>query len=847
MACDNERHCGVLVSFDPATSYTTVFGDGKISRRHRGRRVSEKGCRSLYSAIKKSRKGRNVEACVYREAFSGRIAAYYHNNERLFGSCKFTLVPHQSFRGHFEAKTMEELQVVRDICEERKDFRGVSQSGSSISSKSTARKCVEEGLRKVTQLTYVQAEDPTWFLLRAFAFTSRTAHGFLSTVFRNYENNLVGLSHVLKGRCLPFFPLQLPNDEGATGMLLRTKYDAVADALGMRKDSATDSQCLITTTVQQIKQLTDADVEGMTKSAICSILASVSQRVQLRSSKPILMEQLRSYRDDLNAGRIDAPSSNSEESVVESRTLFANFLTEVRKTSLQTWVMKPLTATRGMKEGSENEKYVLQALPAFISQQRTVLTQEDGGHFPSIYSSQFEINYLKEVGFVCNKKNQTLGDSPDGVCGLRDSTVNAYRYCAIEIKTMTSSSTIEKAKSIAEEHYSFMRIHGIGVHDASTTLFKQVVPNATYRAQCLHHAAILDTPYVIFIVAKGSRSTQGCILYAVLLDFSESLRNKYICTLDSIRIGAFNWVGSSASCIPHEYDDMLKESHTSDLNSFCAYYNISKALKAKIFENGSPLPPCRQLRPTALIFWNALKGGVDAFSRNLRTLDFSASKVSPVVSVVKRLLAAQVNNAGIIHRIVIALNDNTLPVKSEYDHEVQGGYVRVRQSVSQKETFGKYVRALAKELMQELSANSTSQSSPSQGTKHISTNTMQSNNQVRSMRKVSNLDRRFSSNVIASWNRSSFKALCKSNEHEMVIFKRTYCAGCSWHVQFFYKQKKHMKRGGRNISTWCYQCGQAICGECWDHWHSGRTLRKYTPSSQEVRSFEDSVRSKYDS
>ena len=77
--------------------YPFVFGHGRISKRHKGRRVSEKGCRSSYSAIKKSKKGRDVEACLYREAYSGRIAAYYHNNVRLFGSSKFTLVPRQAF------------------------------------------------------------------------------------------------------------------------------------------------------------------------------------------------------------------------------------------------------------------------------------------------------------------------------------------------------------------------------------------------------------------------------------------------------------------------------------------------------------------------------------------------------------------------------------------------------------------------------------------------------------------------------------------------------------------------------------------------------------------------------
>ena len=102
-------------------------------------------------------------------------------------------------------------------------------------------------------------------------------------------------------------------------------------------------------------------------------------------------------------------------------------------------------------------------------------------------------------------------------------------------------------------------------------------------------------------------------------------------------------------------------------------------------QRSSPFPPYRQLRPTALIYWIALKGGVDAFSRNLKTLDYSASKASPVVSVVKRMLLAKLNNSGLVHRVELSLNQGDVPNFNNDEQTTCTGYVQLRQPVSQRE------------------------------------------------------------------------------------------------------------------------------------------------------------------
>ena len=107
------------------------------------------------------------------------------------------------------------------------------------------------------------------------------------------------------------------------------------------------------------------------------------------------------------------------------------------------------------------------------------------------------------------------------------------------------------------------------------------------------------------------------------------------------------------------------------------------------------------------------------------------------------------------------------------------------------------------------------------------------------------INKRVNSNFVAAWNRSGLRAVRKSTNHEMVNYKRTYCASCQWHHQIIWKRKKFTKRGGKNVITWCFECGQAICDSCWDLWHSGRSLKKHAPTERERRQYEQEVKSKH--
>lgn len=73
-----------------------------------------------------------------------------------------------------------------------------------------------------------------------------------------------------------------------------------------------------------------------------------------------------------------------------------------------------------------------------------------------------------------------------------------------------------------------MIVSDIGRDDVTVKIFQEVVPKVEYRLHCLHHAAVLGTKKVLYIVAKGSSIGVGGIIFVALLQLSERLRNNYM-------------------------------------------------------------------------------------------------------------------------------------------------------------------------------------------------------------------------------------------------------------------------------------------------------------------------------
>ena len=123
----------------------------------------------------------------------------------------------------------------------------------------------------------------------------------------------------------------------------------------------------------KIKGLANSEMDGLTKNVIHTPLTTMRQRVNLRSSKQLLVEQLQKFRNHLSANRVQLPPDSNQNTPEQPADIMQEVVSSLRRTSLQTWIMKPLVATRGMKEGTVIEKLVLTALPDFISKQHLVL------------------------------------------------------------------------------------------------------------------------------------------------------------------------------------------------------------------------------------------------------------------------------------------------------------------------------------------------------------------------------------------------------------------------------------------------------------------------------------------
>ena len=72
----------------------------------------------------------------------------YSNNERMFSSSKFTLVPREAFRGNVDTTRMKELGIVYDLT------AAVENSAHSSQITSLGRLKLEKWYESVTHLTY---------------------------------------------------------------------------------------------------------------------------------------------------------------------------------------------------------------------------------------------------------------------------------------------------------------------------------------------------------------------------------------------------------------------------------------------------------------------------------------------------------------------------------------------------------------------------------------------------------------------------------------------------------------------------------------------------------------------
>lgn len=296
--------------------------------------IGEKGSRAVYAATKKGTKGtkgNNIQALVYRESYSGRVAAMYHNNLRLFGANRYTIVPQDRFRNACRDYDIEEAQIVH---EDDFSYRNGSQSVFEAD-KESGRLLVLNHLRWITRLTYYQSEDPLWFILRAFAFTSRTAQSFLRFITSNYSNNLYGLAFALRGRQISHLSCSFPEDLDAANAFLKKKFDALRASIGFTKG---DSGSVPISAEEKVAiiGLSNDEITSMLKDDVIKILRSAGINSPSRLRVGQLKDLLRNERDKLRQESSTTHLNENVDTSSQNRGLSCSesILTVLRTTSL---------------------------------------------------------------------------------------------------------------------------------------------------------------------------------------------------------------------------------------------------------------------------------------------------------------------------------------------------------------------------------------------------------------------------------------------------------------------------------------------------------------------------------
>lgn len=241
--------------------------------------------------------------------------------------------------------------------------------------------------------------------------------------------------------------------------------------------------------------------------------------------------------------------------------------------------------------------------------------------------------------------------------------------------------------------------------------------------------------------------------------------------------------------MPDEYKDLCKSSYAGDVQAFANYFSLRKSLHRSINIRRSPFPPTRMLRPRSLVFWNALKGGVDEYSGAMKRFIHQNSAEHPVVTIVTRMIMPQICNAAISYRLIQARKRSLLGRNASDDRinkkTFNQSYRLIRHRITRLQSLGSFIRTLAIEYKSKNSSSVTNQPIPV------------SNEIINSSRMFSRVAR----NAAHTFNTiSDLKELRLQgpNLHTQTKGTATYCSLCGYSYTYNYNNKAHKKSGGQS-------------------------------------------------
>ncbi|OWZ09086.1 hypothetical protein PHMEG_00018266 [Phytophthora megakarya] len=93
-------------------------------------------------------------------------------------------------------------------------------------------------------------------------------------------------------------------------------------------------------------------------------------------------------------------------------------------------------------------------------------------------------------------------------------------------------------------------------------------------------------------------------------------------------------------------DTSVPNFNTEDLGHCVDMATLKQLLSLWIVEDrGQPLPPAKHILPTVIAKWNKVKGGIDVYSRYLKTVKARHLHLGPLAAIWMRILITMVYNA----------------------------------------------------------------------------------------------------------------------------------------------------------------------------------------------------------
>lgn len=390
----------------------------------------------------------------------------------------------------------------------------------------------------------------------------------------------------------------------------------------------------ITSTVaSKFMRLCYSDMTDLDKSLLIQGLGVQPQAPRNTYTREVLSLKTCTQLKEILRNEMNLPVTGNKSQLIDRILETPPIIYDIRQEMLNVWFMKPLKTSPALKIGRENEKNIADKIIQFFSDNSST----DG--------TPYNVSFISEVGLVRSKTCTSLYTSADRLCFLsigprhNIGPWSCHYLCPVEIKTVVKDSTEDAALRRLSQIRQGKRIIPVcfGTED-----FKSLVWNTSYRTQVLHHAAVLNSPFVLFAVGSTSK-----ILYIAIIEFPSQIRVQYMDFSNRMNTEYLQWYTEPTSTFPTNMDC----AHAKDLHTLTFWKQLQKSVQ-NFLDKNTDIPPAHDIRPYLVVLWNRLKGGQDVVSRQLKNVKVDFKHLTPRAFVFLRQILTQLLNCHLILRLV---------------------------------------------------------------------------------------------------------------------------------------------------------------------------------------------------